>query len=147
MNGTGAARDGQAKSIGHVSLLAPRKVTMQTDNAPQWREVEIVFAGPAAANPYTDVDAWVIFTHDSGQQLRRPVFTDGGTTYRVRFASTHSEGEWRWTVHSDQSDHDFVPASGTLIAGPPSHDHPHRSLSRGFPTACLLYTSPSPRDS
>ena len=105
---------------------------MQPQSAPQWREVEIAFAGPDAANPYTEVDAWVIFTHDSGRQLRRPVFWDGGTTYRVRFASTQPEGEWRWSVHADRPDHGFTPASGTLIAGPPVQDHPHRALSRGF---------------
>jgi hypothetical protein len=105
---------------------------MQTETAPQWREVDIAFAGPNAANPYTDVNAWVIFTHDSGQQLRRPVFWDGGTTYRVRFASNHPEGEWRWSVQVDQPDHDFEPASGILQACPPIHDHPHRALVRGF---------------
>ena len=57
---------------------------METLTAPQWREVDIAFTGPRAANPYTDVDAWAIFTHDSGRQLRRPVFWDGETTYRVR---------------------------------------------------------------
>jgi hypothetical protein len=66
---------------------------MQTESAPQWHEVEIALVGPEAANPYTDVDAWVIFTHDSGEQLRRPVFWDGATTYRVRFASTQTNGE------------------------------------------------------
>ena len=74
----------------------------------------------------------MIFTHDSGRQLRRPVFWDGGTTYRVRFASTQPEGEWQWSIHTDQADHDFTPASGTLLAGPPVQDHPHRALSRGF---------------
>ncbi len=64
---------------------------MPQEIAPQWREVEISFAGPDAANPYTDVEAWVIFTHTSGRQLRRPMFWDGGTTYRVRFASTQPE--------------------------------------------------------
>ena len=53
---------------------------MEPQTAPQWREVDITFIGPEAANPYTDVDAWVIFTHDSGRQLRRPVFWDGGTS-------------------------------------------------------------------
>jgi hypothetical protein len=51
---------------------------------PQWCEVDIALIGPDVANPDTDVDAWVIFTHASGRQLRRPVFWDGGTTYRVR---------------------------------------------------------------
>ena len=55
---------------------------MKTQTAAQWREVEVAFTDPDAANPYTDVDAWV-FTRDSGRQLRRPVFWDGGATYRV----------------------------------------------------------------
>ncbi|HKX14459.1 MAG TPA: DUF5060 domain-containing protein, partial [Propionibacteriaceae bacterium] len=105
---------------------------MEFQIAPQWREVDIAITGPAAANPYTDVNAWVIFTHETGRLLRRPMFWDGGTTYRVRFASTQPQGEWHWSVHTDQPDHDFAPASGTLIAGPPSQDHPHRALSRGF---------------
>ena len=105
---------------------------MQQQGAPQWREVEIDFAGPNAANPYTDVDAWVIFTHDSGRQLRRPVFWDGGTSYRVRFASTEPDGKWRWTISSNRPDHHFTPASGTLIATPSGQDHPHRALSRGL---------------
>jgi len=51
---------------------------METQTAQQWREVDIAFTGPKAANPYTDVDAWVIFSHESGRQLRRPLFWDGG---------------------------------------------------------------------
>jgi Domain of unknown function (DUF5060)/Protein of unknown function (DUF4038) len=103
--------------------------------APQWCEIDIALAGPDAANPYTDVDAWVIFTHASGRQLRRPVFWDGGSTYRVRFASTQPEGEWQWSVHTATPDHDFQPAQGIVVAGPPIHDHPHRAIARGFPTA------------
>jgi hypothetical protein len=105
---------------------------MEAQPAPQWCEVEMAFTGPAADNAYTDVDAWVIFTHETGRQLRRPVFWDGGSTYRVRFASTEPEGEWRWSVQSDRSDHGFTPASGILIAGPPEEDYPHRAMRRGF---------------
>lgn len=50
---------------------------MPDETAPQWCEVDIAFTGPDAANPYTDVDAWVIFSHESGRQLRRPLFWDG----------------------------------------------------------------------
>ena len=50
---------------------------MQTESAPQWREVDLAFTGPDAANPYTDVDAWVIFSHETGWQVRRPVFWNG----------------------------------------------------------------------
>ena len=105
---------------------------MTTKIAAQWNEIDIVFAGPDVANPFTDVDAWVIFTHASGQQLRRPVFWDGGTIYRTRFASTQPAGEWQWSVHAASPQHDFQPARGTVIAGPPIRDHPHRALARGF---------------
>ena len=104
---------------------------MTNEVAAQWREVGIAFDGPDTANPYIDIEAGVIFTHSSGRQLRRPMFWDGGTTYRARFASTEPEGEWRWHVES-RDDHEFVPDSGILIAGPPVHDHPHRALTRGF---------------
>jgi Protein of unknown function (DUF4038)/Domain of unknown function (DUF5060) len=103
--------------------------------APQWCEVDIPLTGPDVANPYTDADAWVIFTHASGRQLRRPVFWDGGTTYRVRFASTQPEDEWQWSVHTARPDHDFQPAHGVVVAGPPIQDHPHRAVARGFATA------------
>ncbi len=83
---------------------------MQNGTAPQWREAEIALDGPDFANPYTDVDAWVTFSHSSGQQLRRPVFWDGGTTYRVRFASTQPEGDWQWRVYSNRPSHSFSPA-------------------------------------
>jgi hypothetical protein len=76
---------------------------MEAQTAHQWREIEIAFAGPPAANPYTDVDAWVIFTHDSGRQLRRPVFWDGETTYRVRLASTQPNGAWQWSIHTNRA--------------------------------------------
>ena len=66
---------------------------MQNETASQWREVDIALAGPDVANPYTDIDAWATFTHSSGRQIRRPVFWDGGTTYRVRFASNEPAGE------------------------------------------------------
>ena len=45
-------------------------------------------------NPYTDVDVWADFTHDSGVTLRRPAFWDGERTWRIRFASPIAEGRW-----------------------------------------------------
>src|SRR5918993_4822885 len=99
---------------------------MHNGTAPQWGEVEIALDGPDIANPYTDVHAWVTFSHSGGQRLRRPLFWDGGSTYRVRFASTEPAGEWQWRVYSDRPSHLFSPASGTVIASPPVQDHPHR---------------------
>ena len=40
---------------------------MLNELAPQWCEVDIAFSGPAAANPYAEVEAWVIFTHTNGR--------------------------------------------------------------------------------
>ena len=122
---------------------------MPDETAPQWCEVDIAFIGPDAANPYTDVDAWVIFSHESGRQLRRPLFWDGGTSYRVRFASSQAEGEWRWSIHTAKPHQDFKPANGTLTGGPPIQDHPHRAVSRGFVRAhpsgrSLCYADGSP---
>ena len=100
--------------------------------APQWREVEIAFTGPEVADPYLTVDAWVIFRHAGGQEVRRPVFWDGGTCYRVRFASPRPDGEWRWEVHTARPDHRLSPPEGRLTAVPPPGDHPHRALNRGL---------------
>ncbi len=70
---------------------------MQNETASQWREVDIALAGPDVANPYTDIDAWVTFTHSSGRQLRRPAGYlpaggDGaGTEPQVRRAAARSK--------------------------------------------------------
>ena len=67
-----------------------------TQPAQPWREVEFALtATEDHANPYTDVEVWVDFVHDSGLALRRPAFWDGGRTWRVRFAAP-LPGTWRW---------------------------------------------------
>jgi hypothetical protein len=53
-----------------------------------WREVELELQGQRDyLNPYTDVDVWVDFVQESGAVLRRPAFWDGGSVWKVRFAS------------------------------------------------------------
>jgi hypothetical protein len=54
---------------------------MTSTPASQWREVEIALTGPAVANSYTDVDASVIFTHDRGRQLLRPMFWESTRSF------------------------------------------------------------------
>ena len=79
-------------------LLATRHATgvEAVTTAPQWQEIELTFtATRIAANPYTDTEAWADFIHDDGTTLRRPMFWDGGRTFRVRFASTKSSNTWR----------------------------------------------------
>jgi hypothetical protein len=42
-----------------------------------WRESEITLrAEHAYPNPYSDVEVWVEFSHDSGVMVRRPAFWD-----------------------------------------------------------------------
>src|SRR4051794_40331826 len=97
-----------------------------TAAAAQWRQVQITFQGPEAPYPYLDVDGWVEFTHSSGERIRRPMFWDGGTTWRVRFTSTQADGNWDWVTKGNRPAHRFTPARGTLISRPaqPGHAHP-----------------------
>ena len=88
--------------------------------APQWQEIELeLTAARDTANPYTDVEAWVDFTHDDGTRLRRPAFWDGGRTFRVRFASTRPSGTWRWSSFDRDADPGLRGRSGTLTAAAP----------------------------
>lgn len=102
--------------------------------ARHWQEIEIAFSGPTATNPYTQVEAWADFTHDTGATLRRPLFWDGASTYRVRFASPLSHGAWSWNLTSADPEHRFTPDSGTIQAalGDPNDRHPARA--HGFVT-------------
>jgi hypothetical protein len=86
-----------------MAFVTPTNIA-NAQTAPQWQEVELTFtATRQAANPYTDNEAWMMFTHDDGTGLRRPMFWDGDRTFRVRFASTQSSGNWRWqSVSADQ---------------------------------------------
>jgi hypothetical protein len=103
--------------------------------ARQWSEVELAVTGPQADNPYLDVDAWAWFRHSDGDALRRPLFWDGGNTWRVRFASPKASGEWRWEIHTAGPSHRFPTGGGRLTAGPPLPHHPHRALTRGMISA------------
>jgi hypothetical protein len=101
--------------------------------APQWQEVELTFTGSReTANPYTDSEAWVDFTHEDGTQIRRPMFWNGGQLFCVRFASTQPSGLWQWIA----SDRDGYPGihgqSGTLQAVPNNTATPTRFSTHGF---------------
>jgi hypothetical protein len=101
-------------------VISPGTATAQTaTTAPQWQEVELAFtASRTAANPYTDTEAWVEFTHDDGAKIRRPMFWDGDRTFRVRFASNRRSGNWRWQSNSADQDAGLHGRTGTLTAAP-----------------------------
>jgi hypothetical protein len=88
--------------------------------AGQWMETEIDFQSASAyENPYTDVDFWVEFTHESGLRLVRPGFWNEGNHWKVRFASPMDAGEWQWkSFASDQNDAGLHGLSGTMVATP-----------------------------
>src|SRR5262245_31213459 len=97
-----------------------------------WREVEItLMAERDYASPYTDVEVWAEFSHDSGLTLRRPAFWDGGRTWKLRFASPLAEGHWTWRSFSSVEDTGLTRQSGQLVCavGTPME---HRFYRRGF---------------
>ena len=99
--------------------MPPAVAANTTPTAAQWQEIELTFELPsAAANPYTDVDVWVEFTHSDGEVLTRPAFWDGGDVWRCRFASTQPSGIWRWQATPAPRRARCVPPSGALNAGP-----------------------------
>ena len=64
-------------------------------------------------NPYTDVQVYVDFEHESGLQIRRPAFWDGNDTWRVRFSSPLDNGIWNWkSICSDDTNEELHYQSG-----------------------------------
>lgn len=79
-----------------------------------WQEVEIsLTAALTSGNPYTNLEAWAEFTHESGQTLRRPAFWDGGQSWKVRFAPPQ-RGRWTWHTTSDPVDAGLDGQNGEL---------------------------------
>jgi hypothetical protein len=86
--------------------------------AVQWQEVELIFSATKPTdNPYTNVVAWVEFIHEDGTKLGRPMFWDGGQTFKVRFASSKSGGVWNWTSGCD-TDKGLDGKTGQLVCQP-----------------------------
>jgi hypothetical protein len=66
---------------------------------PRWGVHEIVLDGPAAGNPFDDVQLSAVFT-DGKTSLKVRGFYDGEGVYRLRF-SPPTEGVWRWRTQSN----------------------------------------------
>lgn len=97
-------------------------LSCQTENkarlAPQWLEIEIDFISEQDyENPYTDVEFWVEFTHESGELIIRPGFWYENSTWKVRFASPFDEGQWEWKSYTaDLSDKGLSGKTGSLTS-------------------------------
>ncbi len=110
---------------GPFAVLDDKNRVGDMREAPQWKEIELTFeASRDEANPYTGVEAWVDFVHESGAVLRRPMFWDGGRIYRVRFASTRAAGVWHWASASTNGDPGLNRDSGLLRSMPADEQHP-----------------------
>lgn len=109
--------------------------------AEQWKETELEFLSSLDyPNPYTDLEFWVEFTHESGKKLVRPGFWDGGQTWKVRFASPADTGEWRWqSFSSNENDSGLHGKTGVLAAKP--YSGTNTLVSKG-----LLRMSPGKRN-
>ena len=98
----------------------------------QWQVCELALAAEHDyANPYTAVDVWAEFTHESGRTLRRPAFWDGGRTWKLRFASPLEAGRWTWRSAGSIADSGLVGQHGDIVceAGKPTS---HRFYRHGF---------------
>ncbi|WP_037252824.1 apiosidase-like domain-containing protein [Rhodopirellula europaea] len=99
----------------------------------QWQEVELEFtAEQETSNPYTDVEAWVDFTHDDGTTIRRQMFWDGGQTFRVRFASPLSSGRWNWKSTGGGEGSGLDGKTGSFAATQAKVDSPTDFTQHGF---------------
>jgi hypothetical protein len=101
-------------------------------NAQPWREREITLTAQRDyPNPYTDVELWAEFIHDTGMTLRRPAFWDGERNWKIRFASPLATGHWTWRSFSAPEDPGLAGQSGKVIcATAPSTQH--RFYRHGF---------------
>ncbi len=80
-----------------------------------WREVELALtAKKKHKNPYVDLELQVEFTHESGEVVLRPGFWDGGTSWKVRFASPGLTGTWTWKSSSSPADSGLAEQTGEL---------------------------------
>ncbi len=68
-----------------------------------WREIELTLTAERDyPNPYTNVEVWAEFTHDSGIALRRLAFWDGGracaagSRYRLGAALARHRAAVQW---------------------------------------------------
>lgn len=92
---------------------------LYSENAPRWQSVELPFEiEHGSRNPYTEFDGKVVFRHDSGEKITRPLFWKGGNNFAVRFASTKKSGEWKWELFLESGYEAKSARKGNLQAVP-----------------------------
>ena len=105
--------------VGLLALALPMPTSAAPTPAPQWRAVELEMSAQGTyESPYTEVEVWATFTHESGLTLIRPAFWDGGSRFKVRFASPLPSGLWTWKSDANVDDPGLRGRTGELVAGP-----------------------------
>ena len=84
-----------------------------------WRTVELAFHSKTQyKNPYVDIDLSVSFTSNQGDSLIRLAFWDGGSTWKVRFASPKPGVKWTWeSISNNTRDSGLHGRSGSIRVG------------------------------
>ncbi len=92
----------------------------------QWETFEIsLTAEKSYENPYTEVAVWAVFENGSGEILKRPGFWDGGSTWKIRFASPDDHSLWEWkTTSSNVTDTGLHGVSGKVQSREYRGDNP-----------------------
>ena len=86
-----------------------------SDSAFLWQELELSLLGSGSySNPYTDIEVWADFKHETGLVLRRPAFWDGGQIWKLRFAP-NLEGLWSWQSFASTKDEGLIGKHGTIL--------------------------------
>ncbi|GAB4403481.1 MAG: DUF4038 domain-containing protein [Bacteroidia bacterium] len=105
-------------------LVAACQPTAEDAVVQQWETYDLPLTATGTyENPYVDVEAWAVFTHEaSGDTLLRPAFWDGGQQWRVR-AALPLLGAWRWQTFSAPADAGLQ-VQGRLDVQPYTGSHP-----------------------
>jgi hypothetical protein len=100
-------------------LLSSRLATAATTE--QWGVFELSLTGPAAGNPFTEVELSARFTQGA-TSVEAAGFYDGGGAYRVRFMPEKT-GAWHYVTRSNRAELDGK--TGTLTVTPPASEKNH----------------------
>lgn len=105
--------------IGVIAGVLSKTHAAETARIEQWGVFEVALQGPAAGNPFVDVQLTGRFVRD-GDAVEVQGFYDGGGTFRLRFMPAN-QGEWRYTTRSNKPE--LNGKSGSFVVGPPSADN------------------------
>lgn len=96
-----------------------------------WQAVELTLTAEQSYDtPYTDVEVFARFRHESGIELLRPAFWDGENIWKMRFASPLNSGRWQWQSFSAPHDPGLAGQGGELRVE--AADSANRFHSHGF---------------